>query len=130
MIIDKKFLDALDAQAGENPRQRMNYNFHTSLDAKSQRLLNAVRRGSRFIIHRHPETSETMVVLRGHVVVKTYRDDKSILNQYDINPVEGRYGAHIEAGVWHTLEVIEDSVIFECKDGPYHPNCPENTLKI
>lgn len=130
MIIDKTFLDALDVQAKESLRLRMNYNFHTSLEAKSQRLLNAVRRGTRFVIHRHPETSETMVVLRGHVVVRTYNDDKKLLEQYDINPAEGRYGAHIEAGVWHTLEVIDNAVIFECKDGPYQPNCPENTLTL
>lgn len=34
-------------------------------------------------------------------------------------PAEGLYGIQIPANVWHTVEVIEPSVIFEAKDGAY-----------
>lgn len=36
-----------------------------------------------------------------------------------LSPHEGLYGMQIPAGVWHTVHVIEPSVIFEAKDGAY-----------
>jgi len=46
MIIDQDVLDRLTEQAKANPRLRMNYNFHQSLDEKCHRFLNAVEPGS------------------------------------------------------------------------------------
>ncbi|HIR34224.1 MAG TPA: cupin fold metalloprotein, WbuC family, partial [Candidatus Coprenecus merdigallinarum] len=40
----------------------------------------------------------------------------------------GKYGIHIPAGQWHSVEVIDPSVILEVKDGPYMPLQPEDTL--
>ena len=34
-------------------------------------------------------------------------------------PAEGKYGCQVPKGVWHTVEVIEPSVIYEGKDGKY-----------
>ena len=34
-------------------------------------------------------------------------------------PVEGKYGCQVPKGAWHTVEVLEPSVIFEAKDGAY-----------
>ena len=34
-------------------------------------------------------------------------------------PAEGIYGIQIPAGVWHTVRIMEPSVIFEAKDGAY-----------
>lgn len=34
-------------------------------------------------------------------------------------PAEAKYGCQIPKGAWHTVEVIEPSVIFEAKDGTY-----------
>ncbi len=36
-----------------------------------------------------------------------------------LNPTEAKYGCQIPKGAWHTVEVIEPSVIFEAKDGAY-----------
>ena len=36
-------------------------------------------------------------------------------------PSEGLYGMQIQADAWHTIEVLEPSVIFEVKDGAYEP---------
>jgi cupin fold WbuC family metalloprotein len=41
-LIDQNLLDKVSEEAQENVRLRKNYNFHTSLDAPSQRLLNAM----------------------------------------------------------------------------------------
>ena len=37
-------------------------------------------------------------------------------------PAEAKYGCQIPKGAWHTVEVIEPSVIFEAKDGAYKKN--------
>jgi cupin fold WbuC family metalloprotein len=45
-IINKELLDEITRQAKESPRLRMNYNLHDNLDAKAQKLLNALEPGT------------------------------------------------------------------------------------
>ena len=128
-MLDEALFDKITQQAKENPRRRMNYNLHERLDAKAQRLFNAVEPGTVFPIHRHTHSSETQFVMRGHAIVKIYNDQKDLIGTYDLNPKEGRYGCHIDKEVWHTLDVKESgTIIFEVKDGPYIPITPENIL--
>lgn len=121
MIIDNQLLDCVSDQAKQSDRLRMNFNLHESLDAKAQRLLNALEVGTVLPIHRHQHTAETYLLLRGHINVMFYNDEGDEVERYDLQPGEGRYGVHIPQGQWHTLEVLESSVIFEVKDGPYMP---------
>ena len=131
MIIDTELLDKVTAQAKESPRLRMNYNFHQSLDEKCHRFLNAVEPGTEVPIHKHPTKDETFVILRGKVRVTTHRDDGSIIENVVLCAVEGRYGVNIPKGVWHKLECIEEnSVIFECKEGPFVEHEVDGILKI
>ena len=55
----------MTARAKTSERLRMNFNLHDSLDAKAQRLLNALEPGTVLPVHRHPHTDETYVILRG-----------------------------------------------------------------
>ena len=48
MLIDDNLLNKVSEQAKANPRLRMNYNLHDSLDAPAQRLINAVEPGTKF----------------------------------------------------------------------------------
>lgn len=129
MIIDKYLLDNVTEKAKANKRLRMNYNLHESLDAKAQRLLNALEPGTILPIHRHTHTAETYIVLRGSIKVIFYDDNKTIIEQHPVTPSEGVYGIHIPAGQRHTLEVMESgTVIFEVKDGPYKPLGEEDIL--
>ena len=119
-LIDKQLLDDVSVKAKDSPRLRMNYNFHQSLDEKCHRFLNAVEPGTEVPIHKHPTKDETFVILRGKVRVKTHNDDGSIIEDVVLCAEEGRYGVNIPKGVWHTIEAMEpDSVIFECKEGPF-----------
>lgn len=59
MIIDENLLDNVSSKAKFSERLRMNFNLHSSLDAKAQRLLNALEIGTILPIHRHRHTSET-----------------------------------------------------------------------
>lgn len=82
-------------------------------------------------MHRHPTKDETFVILRGKVRVTTHRDDGTIIEDVVLCAEEGRYGVNIPKGVWHTIETMEpDSVIFECKEGPFVPRDAEGILKV
>lgn len=130
-IIDRALLDRVSFEAKASPRLRMNYNFHQNLDDKCHRFLNAVEPGTEVPIHRHPTKDETFVLLRGRVRVTTHNDDGSIIESVVLCPEEGRYGVNIPKGVWHTLEAIDaNSVIFECKEGPFVPHEVDGILEL
>lgn len=135
--IDTTFLDPLLTQAAENPRQRQNYDLRTSSEDTSQRMLNALIPGTQVPIHRHVDTSETVICLRGRLieifyeeVVEYVEDGGDVMrrntfkevSRHLLCPPDGYYGLQIPAGVWHTIEVLEPSVIFEAKDGAYKGN--------
>jgi cupin fold WbuC family metalloprotein len=69
MLIDEQLLDDVTAKAQASERLRMNYNLHDSLEAKAQRLLNALEPGTMLPVHRHQHTAETYIVLRGSILV-------------------------------------------------------------
>lgn len=130
MLLDNTLLDSITEQAKKSSRLRMHYNLHESLDAKAQRLFVALEPGTPLPIHRHRGTNETQMIVRGHIKALFYNDNREVIEEYDLNPAEGRYGVHIPAGTWHTLEVLESgSVILEVKDGPYIPSAPEDVME-
>lgn len=65
MVVDKKVLDELTAQAKENPKLRCNMDLRNSPEDMSQRMLNALEPGTVMPIHRHKNSSETCVCIRG-----------------------------------------------------------------
>lgn len=131
MVIDQKLLDQVSIQAKESTRLRMNYNFHQSLDDKCHRMLNAVEPGTEVPIHRHPTKDESFVILRGKVRSTTYNDDGSIIDSVVLSQEDGVYGVDIPKGIWHKLESLEpNSVIFECKEGPFVPHEEDGILEL
>lgn len=148
MKMDKAFLDGLLIQAQANPRLRQHYDLRTSPADTSQRLLNALMPGTVAPIHRHEDTSETVVSLCGRLDEVIYEEVDALLSpltaeeaaafdrgmdaqevthekrfrevqRIRLCPAEGQYGCQIPQGAWHTIEVLEPSVIFEAKDGAY-----------
>ena len=121
--IDTAFLDSLKEQAKASPRLRMNYDLRTSSTDTSQRMLNALMPSTEVSIHRHEETSETVVCLCGRLEEIFYEEadggEFKETARYLLCPAEGKYGIQIPKGVWHTINVFEPSVIFEAKDGAY-----------
>lgn len=143
MEIEKDLLDSLFAQAKENPRLRQNFDLRTSSADTSQRMLNALLPGTVVPIHRHEETTETVICLCGRLDEVIYEEVISYENgmvefpqgmdgqdtsrkvsyreiqRIHLCPAQAQYGCQIPKGAWHTVEVIEPSVIFEAKDGAY-----------
>ena len=130
MIIDKRLLDDLTAQAQNSPRLRMNFDLRNSASDSSQRMLNAVEPGSMVPIHRHQRTSETVVVLRGRVVEEYYSSEGTIEASYELAAGGPVCAINIPAGQWHTLRALESgTVILEMKDGAYEPIGPADMME-
>lgn len=130
-LINNILLDEVSEKAVHSPRLRMNYNLHDSLEAKAQRLLNALEPGTQLPVHRHPHTAETYILLRGRINVLFYTEDEQVQERQELSVASGIYGVHIPAGQWHTLEVLESgTVIFEVKDGPYTPLTEDNIMNL
>lgn len=131
MLLNHQLLEEITEQARQNPRLRMNYNLHDSLDAKAQRLFNAMEPGTVLPVHRHRNTSETYILIRGAIRVLLYDDNKTLISSYEISDKNDNFGFHIPKGQWHTLKVLESgTVIFEVKEGPYAPLSDEDILVI
>ena len=144
MEFDKDFLGKLFEQATMNPKLRQSFDLRTSSADISQRILNALLPGTVVPIHRHENMTETVVCLCGKMdeviyeEVVTYEnaasealpmgiDTQDVIRKVEYRevqrihlcPAEAKYGCQIPKGAWHTVEVIEPSVIFEAKDGAY-----------
>lgn len=136
-------LSRISTEVKENPRLRQNFDLRTSPNDTSQRMLNALLPGTVVPIHQHENTAEIEICLCGKLDEVIYEEVVSYENDTDdfqkgmnvqdvarkveyrevqrihLNPTETKYGCQVPKGVWHTVEVIEPSVIFEAKDGAY-----------
>ncbi len=148
MEINKDFLGKLFEQAVVNPRLRQNLDLRTSANDNSQRMLNALLPGTDVPIHRHPNSTENVFLLCGKLVEIIYEEVNPFLSplknkdtstfdrgmdamdvtngkryreveRIHLDPTVGNYGCVIPQGAWHTVEVLEPSVIYEAKDGKY-----------
>lgn len=117
--IDKTLLDDLFAKAKESDRLRMNYDLRTSVSDNSQRMLNALLPGTIVPIHRHPLSNENVILLCGKLVEVIYDAEGNETECIHLDPSVGNFGCVVPAGSWHTVEVLEPSVIYEAKDGKY-----------
>lgn len=137
-IIDSPFIHKIHIEAEQSKRKRVNYDLRTTPDDQSQRMLNVLEVGTQVPIHRHEDTTETVICIEGRLaeifyeeVVEYSRETTSRTEEVvrkcsfrevarvELCPREGKYGVQVPQGVWHTIEVLEPSAIFEAKDGAY-----------
>ena len=131
MIIDQTLLDELTAEAKASPRLRMNRDLRNSSWDKSQRMINAIEPGSILPIHRHRKSSETVVILRGHLKEFFYDSNGCVTDVFDLTPNGDVIALNIPMEQWHTAEAVESgTVILESKDGPYEPTGPEDIMAL
>ena len=123
MKIDQQLLDELTEQAKASPRRRMNYDLRNTDKDLSQRMLNAIEPDSVIPIHRHPKSSETVVVIRGHIQEVFFdATGQEVVETIDLFPGGETVAINVPLGQWHTLHSLESgTVIMEVKDGAYEP---------
>ena len=120
----------MTAQAQVSPRLRMNLDLRNSPEDKSQRMLNALEPGTVMPIHRHQNTSETVVVLRGKVKWLYYNDKGELTDTILVEAGGDICGLNVPMGQWHSLECLESgSVILETKDGAWEAMREEDVLQ-
>lgn len=146
--INKGLLDELFEKARGSERLRMNYDLRTSADDNSQRMLNALLPGTSVPVHRHPRSNENVLLLCGKLVEVIYEEVSEFHKGSEVSegeaflmamescdvvkrtrlvekerivldPSVGSFGCVVPAEAWHTVEVLEPSVIYEAKDGKY-----------
>lgn len=117
--IDKNLINSLFDKAVVSERKRMNYDLRTSSNDGSQRMLNALLPGSIVPIHRHPNSNENVILLCGKLVEVLYDEEGNETERIHLDPSVGNFGCVVPAGAWHTVEVLDPSVIYEAKDGKY-----------
>ena len=130
MTIDSSLMDGLLEEASRSPRLRMNLDLRNSSADGSQRMLNALLPGTRLPVHRHTATSETVAVLRGRMKEIFYDDSGRVTDTFLLSAADGCVGLSIPCGRWHTVEVLEPTVILEMKDGAYEPLAESDILCV
>ena len=148
MKIDNILLDKLTAQAKVSPRRRMNFDLRTQAQIpgqagndvreawnvewkdQSQRMLNVLMTDTVIPIHRHNDTSETVIVCRGKVREEFYDAEGNRTAEFVLEAGGECPGIQVPMGQYHTLVCLEDgSVIFEAKDRAYDPAGTEDFLR-
>lgn len=122
VVFTNEFFGELQEKAKQSPRLRTNFDLRNSPEDNSQRILNIMEKDTVVPIHCHPDTCESVVILRGLIDWIFYDENHNETARYRLDPKNGPYGLQIPAGQLHSIEVLESgSIIFEAKDGKYIP---------
>jgi cupin fold WbuC family metalloprotein len=122
--INHNLLQNTILQAKDSNRKRKNFNFHETLDAKVQRMLNAIEPDSYVQPHKHedPDKVEVFIILTGKILVIQFDDLGNITEHIVLSNHTGNFGVEIPSKTWHSIISLESgTVVYEVKDGPYSP---------
>lgn len=107
----------------------MNYDLRNSAEDNSQRMLNAIEPGTELPIHRHSDSSVTIVCIRGHFEEYFYDDDGNLTDIIDMR--HGGTVINLPIGIWHSLKSLESgTVLLECQDGKWESMKEEDIMKL
>lgn len=128
-IINHKLLSETSKKARLNKRKRINHNFHDEMENPVHRLLNALEPETYIRPHRHtnPAKEESIIVLSGELLFFSFYEDGKVKDCLNMGPNTETVGVDLKAGEWHMLiPLIENTVIYEVKPGPFDPLAPED----
>ena len=92
-------------------------------------MINVLMSDTVIPIHRHTDTSETVVICRGAIREEFYDDQGHKTAEFILRAGGDCPAIQVPKGEFHTSVCLEDgSVIFEAKDGAYKPISPEDVL--
>ena len=113
--IDKKLISELFDRALVNPRLRHSFDL-CNPDNSGQRMLNALMLGTSVPIHRYSNSNENAILICGKVLVEIiYDNDGNEKDRIHLNSTVGSFGCVVPTGAWHTVEILDPSVICEAK---------------
>ena len=73
-------------------------------------------------IHRHPNTSTTVIIIRGKMRQNFYDYNRNLTESVTLDANGHTRAVQIEKGRWHNLESLESgTILFEAKDGAWDP---------
>lgn len=122
MTISQEILNNLSEQAKASPRLRMAMDLRNSPEDLSQRMLNALELGTVMPIHRHHGSSETVVIVRGKIQWIFYDENGNETERVTLDADGEPWMLNVEKDRWHSLVCLTSgAVLYESKDGPYHP---------
>lgn len=153
MTLDNSLFDNILLQALASPRRRMHFDLRTQAEMPgqaghdggkpvghdedpewkdmSQRMLNVLMPETVIPIHRHNETSETVIVCRGAVREEFYDEKGRKIAEFVLEAGGDCPGVQVPRGMYHTCVcLVPGSVIFEAKDRPYDSEMTEEFLKV
>ncbi len=110
------------AASRTSPRKRIIYPIHRTQDAQVQRMLNFMQPGTyvKPHIHRGAGASESVVLISGALQYFIFNEEGGLIRTFRMRAGTASAVADMDPDVWHSFIVLEaDSVIFECKKGPY-----------
>lgn len=135
MDINKELIDCLFVKANESESRRAQFDLRTSLDDAGQRMLNVMLPGSEVAIHRHPKSSENVILLSGkledvlyeeiigepkegdEIIVTESGKKMKVSERHLLDASTGNFGFIVPRGAWHRVQVLEPSCIYHAKDG-------------
>jgi cupin fold WbuC family metalloprotein len=118
---DDQLLDQAVEAAQHSPRKRHIIRLHEHEEAV-QRMLNAIEPESYARPHRHADRPETLVAMRGSVLVARFADDGTPVEGVVASAAGPVRGVEIPPGAWHGVIALQHgSVVFEVTLGPYDP---------
>lgn len=107
----------------KSSRKRMILPIHRTQAAEVQRLINFLQPGSYIRAHKHPMSyaSESIILLQGSIRFFTFDENGEILTDNRLSSTPIPDVIDIEPDTWHSFLVLDpDTMIFECKKGPYN----------
>jgi len=128
-LITQQLLNKTISKAKKSKRKRKNFNFHEQETDLMQRMLNALEPETYVRPHKHenPDKREVFIVLKGKLAFIIFDDKGNIKTINILEANSENFGIEIEAKVWHSIVSLETgTVIYEIKDGPYHPENDKN----
>ena len=122
-FLDQALFVQLAEKAAASPRGRQHHNFH-QMEEPCHRMAVGLQPSTYVPPHRHlgDDQAETLLVLKGRLGILIFSESGEVLERRVLQAGGDCLGVDLSPGVFHGLVVLEpDSVMFECKAGPYRP---------
>ena len=128
--LDDRLFNTIEEEAKASPRRRMSHDLRTqAMDEEpgwqdcSQRMLNVMMADTVIPIHRHTESSETVIVLRGSGDEVAYDETGKETARVTLRAGSDCAAVQVPRNMYHTFIPHEDgTTIFEAKDRAFDPD--------